>query len=238
MVELIKKPRNIYYSEIGQSLPVKFTFVNKKNKALYEEVTVPFVCRDFFTDMLLSYETGKKSSIYGFNYSYEKTPFDLDKTRILVVFPTEEAKDIFIYNYALLQDIEQDNLINFTEGNEVDNLSLILEGDNYWQSKAYLLSLYTGLIRWLSIQKYQDEAKFISIVAKSATTDGSHIRNYAAEGFLINFLKDIRKMDQFDYGIIGSNSSKIGEIHDTSGILGVWYSSVSKYHPHIKELYS
>lgn len=239
MVDLKKKPRK-YYSEIGQSLPIKFAFVNKVTDIEYEEVFVPFVCRDFFTDILWATENNKPVHVHGFDFDPKKNSYDKNATRLAVYFPDEETRMRFQRNGDLILDIvEIANDCDLRKEYPVDNLTLILEADAYWQSRAYLLSLYTGLIRWLSNPAVDNADDFISAIEKSDSTDGSHFRSYKTAGVIKEMLFRLREMDQFDYGVVGSTSDNVYNVHDNSGIMGVFYNpDGSKYGPHLKELYN
>lgn len=237
MVKLTKLKRESY-SEIYQSLPIKFGHVNKVTDDVYEEVYVPFVCRDFFTDVLWATENKKPVSIYNFRFNPEKNSIDEDKTRFAVWFPNEKVKDVFFNNKKELDFIELTNSITPTKFLQVDNLTFIVEADPYWQSRAYLLSLFSGLIRWLSLDLKHDKGHFIDNVAASTTTDGSHFKQYEVKNYIKNLVKDMRKMDVFNYGRVGSTTEEIYDIHNNSGIMGVFYHPESnKYGPHLVTLY-
>ena len=239
MVSLEKKPRK-YYLEINQSLPIKFAFVNKVTDTEYEEVFVPFVCRDFFTDVLWATENNKPVHVHGFDFDPKKNSYDKNATRLAVYFPDEETRMRFQnYSVAILDLVELANDCDLRKEYPVDNLTLILEADAYWQSRAYLLSLYTGLIRWLSNPAIELDGNFIDNIAKSDTTDGSHFRSYKTEAPIKEMLFRLREMDHIDYGVVGSTSDNVYNVHDNSGIMGVFYNpDGSKYGPHLKELYN
>jgi hypothetical protein len=238
MVKLEKLPRS-GYNEIYQSLPIKFGFVNKIKEDSYKEVFVPFICRDFFTDALWATEHKKAVSIYDFRYDPKKDKFDTDKTRIAVWFPNEEVVKLFFNNKKHLDKIEEDNKLEPSTYVQVDNITFIFDFDKYWQSRAYLMSLLTGLIRWLSHDKITDKVHFIDTVEKSSTTDGGHFRSYTCAKQIKNLIKDMRLMDKYDYGVVGDKDCDyIKDIHNNSGIMGVFYSpDTSKYGPHLQELY-
>lgn len=239
MVSLKNKPRG-YYSEIAQSLPIKFAFVNKVTDTEYEEVFVPFVCRDFFTDVLWATENNKPVNVYGFAFDPKKSSYDKNATRLAVYFPDEETRMRFQRQSNLILDIvEAANDCDPRKEYPVNNLTIIIEADSYWQSRAYLLSLYTGLIRWISTPVVGEADDFIEAVAKSESTDGSHFRNYKTAGPIKEMLFRLREMDHIDYGVVGSTSDNVYNVHDNSGIMGVFYNPEgSKYGPHLKELYN
>jgi hypothetical protein len=238
MVQLEKLPRDVY-GEIYQSLPIKFGFVNKITEEEYKEVFVPFICRDFFTDALWSEENKKPVTIYGFKYDPSKASYDKDKTRMAVWFPNEDVVKLFFNNKKYLDKIEEDNKLEPSTYVKVDNITFIFDFDKYWQSRAYLMSLLTGLIRWLSHDKITDKEHFIDTVEKASTTDGGHFKSYKCAKSIKNMIKDLRIMDKYNYGVVGDKDCHgIKGIHNNSGIMGVFYSpETSKYGPHLRELY-
>lgn len=226
------------YSEIGQTNPVKFAFINKISDKEGTEVFTPFKCRDFFSDALYAAENKKQFGVYGFYFDPDKQSYDKDKTRIGVYFPSEEVLNRFVKNFVGFNKLEIENNIEPSVMVSIDSKTLLLEGDSYWQSRAYLLSFYTVLCRYFCA--YVDvHSDIVPQVALMKTTDGSHIRQYNVEKKLTNFSKNIRLMDKYDYGVVGNKSDSTYAIHDGSGILGCLYTGDNnKYGEHMSKEYA
>ncbi len=136
--------RSYFLSEIGQSVPTQFSFVDKEGI----QVTPPFVCRDFAHDALRTMHTGVKSAIYGFEYDLAiDKPLDLKNTRMLIL----RTNDVDImHSIELLHHYEDMRKIQLTKVkaytlDEVDYWYFI--SDKFWQTTSFHISLYTLLIR-------------------------------------------------------------------------------------------
>jgi len=137
-------------AEIFQTVNLKFAFVN----AAYEQVSSPCICRDFLGDCIWSYKTKEAVGLYGFKYSFADSPYDLEKLRLSLTFPTDESKINFLGNLAYLED-KQDlvglkyKLVFSTQLKD----TLVIELDKEWQADPWKLSLLTF---YLKIMCYKD----------------------------------------------------------------------------------
>lgn len=214
------------YCEIGQTNPIKFSFINKMSEEEGTEVFTPFMCRDFFSDALYATEAQKTFGVYGFFFNPTKQKYDTDKTRLGIYFPSESTLNQFVKNFAGLVKLEVANNIKPSTMLSIDSRTILLEGDSYWQSRAYLLSFYTALVRYFS-EEVDIHSSIVPQIAKKQSTDGSHIRRYKVERQLTKFSENIRLMDKYDYGAVGNKSDSSNVIHDGSGILGCLYTGDS-----------
>ena len=149
MIKLTKfKSTNL--AEIFQAIEIKFAFVKKiENK--YTQIHSEVKCRDFLGDCIWSKARGEKVSIWKFNYSFAKNPFDDDCLRLSIAFPDIETKDNFTNNYQKLvaKELEANTIQSVILETE-DPLCIVLEADKAWQSNIWKISLYTFYIKLFS----------------------------------------------------------------------------------------
>jgi len=140
--------KKLHLSEIFQSLDIKFSFLDKN----YRQVTVPAKCRDFLGDCIFSRIKETPVNIYGFSYDYSESPYYLDKTRLLLTFPSILVKNKFIRNLNTLHSLEEEAHLCLTKVYKVEgaNLALIVEGDKNWQEDSWKISLYSFYLKKLS----------------------------------------------------------------------------------------
>ena len=140
--------------EIFQSLNIKFSMVNNKGV----QICAPHKCRDFLGDIIWSKKTGKKVSIYGFNYNHKTAPKDETVTRLSMKFPSLVTRKTFIKNMKVFNE----RLTSFgaepckimTAGTH----TLVVEGDKCWQSVSWKMSFYTFYLKVMAY-KSVDELK-------------------------------------------------------------------------------
>jgi hypothetical protein len=138
-------------AEIFQSLDIKFAWVNKK----YKEVSVPAKCRDFLGDCIYSKKSKNPVNIYGFRYNYKNTPFD--DCRFSLLFPNSKSYNNLINNLPYLHEREKKAGVKLTKVYATDaELTLVVEGSNYWSSDIWKISLYTYYLKLIS---YTDPTK-------------------------------------------------------------------------------
>lgn len=144
-------------SEIGQTMAVKYSFINKE----LEQVHTPVICRDFLHDIVRTNLTGDPANIYGLHYNTKKHKgINLDRLVMLLEFPKG-----FIPNTVSIM-----KCLHIIEGHmglfeknmhtyptfvlNVSNLNILtgkkhvlLSSPGKWMSSPALLSLYTLLIK-------------------------------------------------------------------------------------------
>lgn len=170
---LFEKPQYNPLSEIFQSIDIKFAYVDKRGY----QVHLPCKCRDFLGDMIWSRKTGKDVAIYGMRYSFSKSPYDEEVTRLSLRFPDQQTYDNFKRNFSFLTDKEKQYNIPESKLYLSSEKELIIEGDKVWQSNVWKLSIYTFYIKLMGYHnpeqpeqpehgywvKYKDlENKFLS----------------------------------------------------------------------------
>jgi hypothetical protein len=171
--------------EIFQSIDVKFAFVNSN----YEEVSKPAKCRDFLGDCIWSYKTKKNVQIYGFNYSYKDSPYDLETLRLSLTFPDFDTMKIFKSRWKEIISKKEKKALGLTRKTEVletdQKLTLIVEADKLWQSNTWKLSLYTFYLKlacYKTLEEVQDpENRYIKILTKEKENRLLNNTNYNEE---------------------------------------------------------
>lgn len=219
-------------SEIGQPLCLKFAFVNENL-----EQTHPLIkCRDFLHDVVKSYLTKSKISLYNFDYDPNKNPpLYPNRTLMLVEFPGDISPKVnsiqtllHCVEYALnLKDMKNNkktsvyNIVNVKD----DKKYLLFSSPKIWMCSPFLLSLYTLLIK---IGQHDDEN-----ILKS---DGTSKLNVVVNKFIPDLLskkKDapnteiryLKSIEMYFSGIIDNYESLISL--DKSGFDRVYYESIS-----------
>lgn len=150
-------------AEIYQSVEMKFALAGKNDNTIMQ--AHPWVqCRDFLHDALRSKITGKSSSIYGFVYDPNNNNFpsiSLDKTLLFIsqqkitdikTYHNNLSKSLlFIHYYENIAGVVNSTLkkIPLRHMNKKDtyNHVWLFEGDVFWISSPYMISMLTFLLR-------------------------------------------------------------------------------------------
>lgn len=133
------------YSEIGQTIPIKFAFAKVVDGTVYP-LHKPVKCRDFLLDTVLWARLKIKNgvrNVYGYGFS------EPEKQYQMLLYQAPLIKD----NLELLNQIEEENGLKpsvVTKTNEAG--TFLLEGDQRIQESTELLSLHTLVVRFLSKQ--------------------------------------------------------------------------------------
>lgn len=191
--------------EIFQALDIKFAFVNKIEEDTYKQVHLAIKCRDFLGDCIWSKLTGNKASIYGFTYNYEEAPYDDDKLRLSLKFPSKEDYDFFVANFHKLHEIEETaNTEKSVWYPTAEENTIILESNTVWQSAMWKISLFTYFLKVISYENEDNLGKPESNYTKKLTTE---IKN-----------KLLSKIVPVNYVYLADN---IGIAHNNSGFISV-----------------
>ena len=136
-------------TEIYQTVDLKFSFLNRLGDEEWQEMTQPAKCRDYLHDIVNCCINGSKFALYGMSFDAAKTHINIDKFRMLLRFPHNEAFNIFQQNITSLNALEEKNGIEKSVFYPVENLvdALICEGDVFWLSNSVLISFYTFELR-------------------------------------------------------------------------------------------
>lgn len=167
------KPKNIKYewfknkqnlSEAYQSVKMKFSLVSKEDPNIIKQAHPWVQCRDYLHDAIRSQLHGIKSQIFGFIYDPEDDmfpPINLTKTYLLISQQTitdikKYRKDLtnaltVIHYYENLMGVENSTLkkvpMTYCKDLKIYNHVWLFEGDVFWLSTPYMISMLTFLLR-------------------------------------------------------------------------------------------
>jgi hypothetical protein len=163
------------YNEIFQSLSIKMSFVKKIEEG-YKELFFPVQCREFFNDVLYAEEHKHEIKIYNFKYDGRIPLLDRDKTRLSLHFPSESILTLFVSNFHHLHEVERKNNLFLTECNTTQHKNvLIIEGDPWWMTSAWAISIYTMMLKYLG---YSIEKMFHFKEQPVKSTEQSHLNEH------------------------------------------------------------
>lgn len=221
------------YTEIHQSYPLKYTFLSPGEESTYQEVAVPFKCRDYLNDILYYEERKKPFCVYNFTNSNLKGNISRDKTRLAVYFPDKDREKQTLENLGFLNEIEKSNELELTTLTPTNfPLVYMVEGDSYWLSATYLISFYTSYLRWLGYPLVVGELVSQQLLKTTrGCTDADHIRMYKCEDRMAFFEQNVRCLDDLlkneEVGVFSYKKIDydIYAVHNSGGILGTMMKS-------------
>ena len=221
------------YTEIHQSYPLKYTFLSLVEENSYQEVVVPFKCKDYLNDILYYEERKKPFYIYGLANNNLKGNISRDKTRLALYFPDKDREKQTLENLGFLNELEKSNGLELTTLTPTNQpLVYMVEGDSYWLSATYLISFYTSYLRWLGYPLVVGELVSQQILKHTRyCTDADHLRMYKCEDRMAFFEQNVRCLDdQVTKDRNGVFSAKdrdydIYAVHNSGGILGTLMKS-------------
>lgn len=201
-------------SEIFQSIDAKIAFVNKK----YEQMSLGVKCRDFLGDCIWSQKTGKIASIYGFSYSYKKTPYDLTKTCLSIKTPNDKEYNSILNNIGVLNSLEKEYGIKQTKILLTqEKNTLVLEGDKLWQSNVWKISLYSFLLKLLCYDLTHG-----LVASKYSSPEDSYAKTLFEKDNLHLLMSNLHMMDEVVH-------KEIGMAHNYSGFISVLNRKTDTY---------
>ena len=150
-------------SEIYQSVDMKFALAGKNDNIIMQ--AHPWVkCRDFLHDAIRSQITGIESLIYGFNYDPNDDKFPKISTDKTLLFISQQTIDdvkiyrdhlsralVLVHHYENIVGVANSTLkkipLRYMDGKETYNHVWLFEGDVFWLSAPYMISMLTFLLR-------------------------------------------------------------------------------------------
>lgn len=183
---------NKAYIQGSQSSRTQFSFLNKQKNGDLLEVFPLVMCRDYFGDALFGKKFSKNYSVYGFTFDPKEHHIDDDATRLLLHSPNKKELDTTLENWGILTTIEDLNDIprsTVTAYSQDGRDFLIIEGDNFWQSTMWLISLYTYIIRCLCTKQFataSSEANYMRMMGKNWDILTQNIRKVADNSLLLS----------------------------------------------------
>lgn len=234
MPDIIRAPKQ-EYSEIYQSVDIKYSFVNKVEDNTYKELFAPVKCRDFLGDALYATEQKKEFRIFGFYFDGTQQTVDTEKTRLLISNISPEFRANLQKNWRILSEVEDYHNLEATRIIDCDQDTLLLEASSAWKRTMYLISLYTYLIRVICYE-YKDIANWREELYKWNHNESRYMRDCTIPRF-VRFVKEIFNICEDYKGVSGFNKEDNYIIHNYSGFVSVCTSnSNGEYHKKFKEI--
>lgn len=146
-MKIIGKLSTDTYSEVGQTNPLRWMFLEEKEEGVYQSSSGWIKCKDFFNDVVYFREAGKGFGIYSFDCSTVGTAKGKD-----VAFLMKGTKEGFDTNLGQLNKFLHDNGFPTMTWGLTDRGFVLTTPSYYWES-TYRISLLSFLIRICNINK-------------------------------------------------------------------------------------
>jgi hypothetical protein len=216
-------PKNEYgYSEIAQSQPIKFAFVNETNDGKFVEIMLPAKCRDYFSDALHSTEFNQTPyKIYGFEWDNSTQSYEKSRTLLSVRLPVVPLEK-FLANWDRIGvPVEKHNGFKptiFHRPVDCGSQTFVVEADERWQDNSYLIGIYTLLFRFCCYEELNGDWDE-EIKKKSPEKDGYFL---SFDSFLPSLQKLAAIVEERRKTTVSrtgwGNDRVTGEVHDCSGV--------------------
>ena len=135
-----------------QANEMKFAFVNTVSDTEWKTINTMVMCREYFNEFLMINHHNKFPFIetYGFRYSHDKYPWQMESPKMAVKFTSPEHMKEFIDNISALHHIEHYNkfkptIIHFVESKLIN--TIVLEFDPAWTKKCLSFNVYTLVLK-------------------------------------------------------------------------------------------
>lgn len=207
-------------NEIYQSMELKMGLLRREKGETFKQVT-PFVkCRDFLCDVHSATLAKKDFHIYGMNWIGSKDKVDWDTIRLVLRFPNNKTRDIWIASLdAIMHGIELNNGMEPSVPELLENGDVVCVGDKAWLSNALKFSLYTFLLRVMCYKL--DPDKWIEQFCNKNTTDSAYLKSINRET-LNRVLTDLSLLDTKEWCGLPWKDYPIQRIHHNSGFISVF----------------
>lgn len=223
---LIKKYKNAAYSEIGQNKRILFSFAKKEGNTI-EVLFKPVQCRDYFSDILYVFATGKPVDVCGFKMDKkESEKINKDITTLYLSFTDPVSPDLFEKNLSVLHSIEKENHLRRTEVTTLSKHEKLIEGSSFWLKSTPLLSLYTFLLKCIAydLPKSEDWLNFIRAQPSNEAGYAKCIPD------LSKYLKNLRYIFEKTELLPYKGHENVNELHGMGGFVSVFtYDKISSY---------
>lgn len=220
MYKFIRQYSKPGYAEIGQQKMLRFAPVYLNGEQAIVQVA-PFKCRAFFNEVLVGNEEKATKGIYGFTWKADYT-LEPNTTRMALEFESEQEKLAFLFNEEWLNAIEERNNIFPTSFSATDDKHVVIvSGAKYWQSRCYLLSFYTFLMKCMMFKVTDDN--WLKNILATSTNEANYIKQVQINRFE-QFIRNIHFLDHVNSTVSGfKEGTNISTIHNGSG----WVSTLN-----------
>lgn len=188
--------KKAYFDELFQANSIKFAFVKETKKNFIQQHS-PVLCRDFLNDVLLAEHLNSTVTYYKFTWNPEVDRIDRDSTKIYMSFPKKEQLNKLKENISFLNDVEFINGFKRSIILDIDDFSCIIIGSNKWTTYTWCISLYTYILKALSLNKPENWELLLT---------GQEKKLYdLTKDVLFKFLKNLRKAISIEQNFVGFN---------------------------------
>lgn len=135
-----------------QANEMKFAFVNTVSDTEWKTINTMVMCREYFNEFLMINHHNKFPfrETYGFRYSHDKYPWQMESPKMAVKFTSKEHMDHFFAGIGALHHIEHFHKIKPTTVHLVESKltnTVVLEFDKFWITKCLTFNVYTLLLK-------------------------------------------------------------------------------------------
>jgi hypothetical protein len=229
------KEKHDNYCEDSQKINLTYSFLKRVGDDTFEEIFLPFKCRDYFSDCVVGNALGIRVEKYGFVFDPENTPLDQDNL-LLSIHGSSNLLHAISKNLDILHGFETELNLPLTTFTPLEDGLAILTASNYWQETAIRLNIYTLLLKSLA-HKHSEEmprnlkglvsSMLLLGMGNNLTTEASYYKqihqilskfDYATPAFFKDLVNTSGCYDVF----AGEKPYSIASaIHSTCGILSV-----------------
>lgn len=227
-VHQFQKPTSL--AEIMQKNKTQFALCRwDKDKDMVVQCHQFVHCRDFMIDAIVSAESGRDISIYGFKFNKDNPRIDFSATSMLLRFPDQGTLKAFQDNFHILKGIEEvlgfspsyAELVNFPD--QPHQAVVWLLGDKAWQHNAVAFSLYGYLIKCMSYRPFTKDEDWMSVIKTefTSTPEGSYMNMPWVQWLLSGGVNTISELYPNFSGWKNQKDIASYTLHDNSGFVSV-----------------
>jgi hypothetical protein len=229
-IEFEKSTGNL--AEIYQKHRIMFAYLNKLGASKYKQIHEFVLCKDFLGDAIYANKYKEIIHVYGFRFDGTKDKLDSDKTRLIIKLTKAADADNFEDNIQILNNIEKQlKFSSKTKYYFIQNKKYILIlGPKEWQSKVFLISMYSLLLKMLTykiIDKENWVEEFIGNYRLSDETERIQAVNLSI--FIQKTPMILKKYPSLVCGY-EQHEDQVGiyQVHNSTGIVSVFNSYLKK----------
>lgn len=218
-------------AEIYQSMGVKISLLEPKDKNIFQEITKQAVCYDFIVDCYSSSIEKHNFSIYGFSWQgAEKSP-SFDGIYLNVIWPDKSARKNFEKNLHFIHEIEDKNGIEKTKIYNTGELSAAIIGSKDWLQNCIKFRLYLFFFRCFSYEiKTNDWIEELG--KRNSITDSLYIKSTPRENWDI-ILNDLSQIHTEEFCGLSFKKHGSSQLHHNSGFFSVAGGTHTEVNPEI-----
>jgi hypothetical protein len=215
------KPVEAYLYEVPQSKLIYFSFARQQDDDNVIRLHEWVKCRDFFGDVLLANYYNKKVGIYGLEIDPAIQKINPEKVEMLLRFDSPVDLKSFLDNLHYLNKIEGENNFDYTTCLHVNNSTLLLNADKRWQDNAFMMSLWSYLVKCISYPIPENTDIFKGVEFYKTSNEYLYFKDVEKSIYSVLKYLNLFKID----GVSGWDGEdypfKINTIHSSSGFVSL-----------------